>query len=193
MKLFSLNKKSTDRKSAPRGFTIVELLVTISIIVIVTGIRYSSFNNSVLLRSQAYELALDLRQAQVFGVSASGQNAGNFRSAFGINVNLGSGQTYTLFQDTNNNNAFDDGEAVEVFVIDPRFTITGFCVMRGFRQCFQGTAQLAILFQRPDYDAVINYRGNSNYTSASIQISTGGTDPESRNIIVEQSGNIYVQ
>jgi prepilin-type N-terminal cleavage/methylation domain-containing protein len=59
-----------------RGFTLIELMVTITIVVLVTGIvlvQYSSFNSSVLLTSQAYQLAFDLREAQSLAISVRGQ------------------------------------------------------------------------------------------------------------------------
>jgi prepilin-type N-terminal cleavage/methylation domain-containing protein len=54
------------------GFTLVELLVTISIFVLLTGIvlfNQTKFNSTILLTNLAYDTALTIRQAQTYGVN----------------------------------------------------------------------------------------------------------------------------
>src|SRR3989338_6906440 len=68
-----------------RGFTLVELLVTLSLFVVLTTIVLFSqqkFNGSILLTNLAYDVALTIRQAQTFGV--------NVRE----NVNASSGEEF---------------------------------------------------------------------------------------------------
>jgi prepilin-type N-terminal cleavage/methylation domain-containing protein len=69
--------------SSPRGFTLIEMLVVLSIIAIITSIALfgqSTFNRSVLLTDTAYTVALSLREMQSLGLSSrkfgSIQNAG---------------------------------------------------------------------------------------------------------------------
>lgn len=55
-----------------KGFTIVELMVVVSIMVIMTSViffNYNKFNESTLMTSVAYDLSLTIRQAQVYGVA----------------------------------------------------------------------------------------------------------------------------
>ena len=92
MFLFSCNTKLKN-KDLKAGFTLIELMITITIVTLVTGIvmaNYSSFNSVVLLKSQAYELALDLRSAQVYGVSVGG-TTNSFRGAYGIYFDVANG------------------------------------------------------------------------------------------------------
>ena len=63
--MFKLLKKQkiNNHKS---GFTLVELLVTITIFVILTGVvlvNSNSFDNSVLLNNFAYDVALTIKEA----------------------------------------------------------------------------------------------------------------------------------
>lgn len=87
--------------SIARGFTLIEMLVVLSIISIITTIALfgqSTFNRSVLLTDSAYTVALSLREMQSLGLSSrkwgSVQNAG-YGGRFVANTT-----SYTLFADT---------------------------------------------------------------------------------------------
>lgn len=70
------------RKAHARGFTLVELLISIAIITVITAIvvvRYRQFDSTVLLKGAAYEIALALREAQIQSVSAVRDVGNNFR------------------------------------------------------------------------------------------------------------------
>ena len=91
---------STFLASPARGFTLVEMLVVLSIIAIITTIALfgqSTFNRSVLLTDASYTVALSLREMQSLGLSSrkfSGvQNAG-YGGRF-----TGSGNSFLLFAD----------------------------------------------------------------------------------------------
>ncbi len=60
--------------AATRGFGLIELLVSISLMVLVLAIvlvQQTAFNGSVLLRSQAFEIALQIREVQLNAVSVA--------------------------------------------------------------------------------------------------------------------------
>ena len=53
------------RLSRQGGFGLIELMVSISVMAIVSAIilvKQNSFNGAILLRSQTYEIALDVRE-----------------------------------------------------------------------------------------------------------------------------------
>lgn len=57
-----------------KGFTLVELMVTVTIMMIMTAVvlfNYNRFNESTLLSTFAYDMSLTIRQAQVYGVAVS--------------------------------------------------------------------------------------------------------------------------
>ncbi len=54
------------------GFTMIELMVTVSIFVIITTLllaNYPRFSSRIVLENMAYQIALSTRQAQTFGLS----------------------------------------------------------------------------------------------------------------------------
>ena len=88
---------------APRGFTLVEMMVVLAIIVIVTVIALlgqSSFNRSLVLTDTAYTVAFSIRQAQFLGIS--GRTTGGTSDAAGYGVYFENGVTgnYRLYRDT---------------------------------------------------------------------------------------------
>lgn len=85
-----------------RGFTMVEMLVSLGIILVITTIvllSENTFNKNLVLVDTAYTVAFTLRQAQSFGLSSrkSGvtQNAG-----YGVHFVNNSLTSYRLFADT---------------------------------------------------------------------------------------------
>lgn len=82
-----------------RGFTIVEMLVVTGIFAVLTAIvvfRYGDFTSNLLVTNMAYEIALQVRQAQVFGLGARGsEEAGNavFTRPYGVHINMFDGST----------------------------------------------------------------------------------------------------
>ncbi|MBU6370670.1 MAG: prepilin-type N-terminal cleavage/methylation domain-containing protein [Patescibacteria group bacterium] len=100
------------------GFTLVELLVTISIFVVITGVvlfSQNGFNNNILLQNLAYDISLSIRQAQYYGVDVNeSQSAPNSQSSFspyGIYFNLSSSnQSYIFFNDISGPAGGPDGK-----------------------------------------------------------------------------------
>lgn len=84
-----------------RGFTLVEMIVVLAIIVIITTIALlgqSSFNRSMVLTDTAYTIAFSIREAQSLGISSrafgSTQDAG-----YGVSFTNLVPTTYKLFAD----------------------------------------------------------------------------------------------
>ncbi|OHB24234.1 MAG: hypothetical protein A2542_02515 [Parcubacteria group bacterium RIFOXYD2_FULL_52_8] len=115
-------KKS--RLQAASGFTVIELVVTLAIFVVMTTIvlaNYPKFNDKIGLEVLAQNIALSIREAQVYGISVRAENVlqENLAPAYGIHfwggetnlqdqVQQGKAQ-YVLFADDNatRNNVFD--------------------------------------------------------------------------------------
>ena len=97
-----------------KGFTLIELLVTITIFVILTGVvlfSQTGFNNTILLKSLAYDVALTIRQAQDYGVNVNeSKTLLNPFAPFGVYFNLnttsglGNIHSFIFFTDTENKN-----------------------------------------------------------------------------------------
>ncbi len=148
----------------------VELMVSIGIVVLVLSVvvtRQQAFNGAVLLRSQAYEIALAMREIQLGAISSASDGSGEFRAVQGVYFNEGENQQYRLFRDTtlaadpNNNNFWDPGEDIGFSgLLDPRFEI------RSIEPNSIGS-ELSIVFQRPNFDAVFVRNRNNNPGSIS--------------------------
>ena len=70
MKIATLNTSGVNKQ----GFTLIEMLVAMGILFIMTGIsmaNYNRFGQQTELENATYELALNIRQAQFFGINRS--------------------------------------------------------------------------------------------------------------------------
>lgn len=184
------------------GFTVIELMVTITIVVLVTGIvliQYSSFNSSVLLTSQAYAIAFDLRETQSIAISVRG-NGASFREEYGLYFDINAPNQYLLFQDNGSAKpaVYNAGEEVgNPNIVDPRFVIEDFCINGSFGQrcASEGLVadDLSVTFKRPDFDAAFaNSDGTNNITSAEIFV-TPLNGNGIRVITITNAGQISVQ
>jgi prepilin-type N-terminal cleavage/methylation domain-containing protein len=89
------------------GFTLVELLVTITIFVMLTGVvifNQEKFNSTIFLTNLSYDIALTLRQAQTYGVNIRGFNTGltgadSIFMPYGVHFDLTADKSFILFAD----------------------------------------------------------------------------------------------
>lgn len=158
--LVNVNSRFLTRSTSSqtqRGFSILEILITTAIIGIITGIvtlRYGSFNNLILLKNQAYEIAIDLREAQTRSISVRGASDG-FRRPYGIYFNGSEPEQYILFLDSNpENGAYNIGEELEIRRLDSRFRLGRLC--SGSSSSCSAIPSLSVTFRRPNFDAIMN-------------------------------------
>ena len=202
-----------------RGFTIVELMVVVTIMVIMTTVvlfNYNKFNESMLLSNFAYDMSLTIRQAQTYGVavleapSATGStlNHSNFTYPYGVHLEPTPVNSFILFVDNPTNPAYKGMyvsadaafERLQSYKFQRGIKIKDICVndLSGTTQC--GLTGLDITFLRPDPDArIIATGGTASCTSlsnpcgsASIVLSTAGGDI-TKNITISRTGQISVQ
>lgn len=173
-------------KGAVRAFTLVELLVTVSIMVVITSIvltGQSTFNQSLLLTDTAYTVALSVREAQSLGLSSRGVG-GVYNVGYGVHFASGAPTGYTIFADTattqttpsycpvlstpanspetkTGNCLYDSStENVQAYTFSRGFKVSDFCGkdMGGTKHCVSdGYYQaLDIIFLRPNTVAVLS-------------------------------------
>jgi prepilin-type N-terminal cleavage/methylation domain-containing protein len=165
--------------SHTKGFTLMELLVVLTIIIVITMVvltSQSSFNKTLVLANTAYDVALTLRSAQKYGLGsrASGSivNAG-----YGLHFSSGVQDSFTLFADTspspsssschglptsNNPDApdakagnckYDEGDSIVFpYRLNNGIKITKLCV----NSSCNDVSKLDIVFSRPNPDALIS-------------------------------------
>ncbi len=196
----SFTSHSKEGKSQSQlGFGMVEMLVSISIIVIVSSVilvRQNSFNSAILLRSQAYEVALQVRDVQLSAVSVSA-DGGGFRSVVGVHFDSSTGNntSYRIFSDSDGDNFYDSNEEFGIQgLLDPRFEISG---IRTIGDSFAASDGLSVVFIRPDFDAEFTDRvGTVNASSVEIDIArrdASGGPAAVRTVEITSTGQISVQ
>ena len=185
------------------GFTLIELLVVIALITIITAVflfQQRRFDSSTLLRSLAYNIALSIRQAQVYGTSVR-EFSGLFDYSYGVYFsNAGS---YILFADVNGDKVYTSSptdEKVQLFSLSNGYSILQFCGVRasGQEDCFGGgknggtqITSLSIYFKRPNPDAQFFSSAGNTYSSAYIKVA-GPSDVVTRKVTVTLPGQISV-
>ena len=163
-----------------KGFTLIELVVTLGIITIVLSIVIINFSRSgegIILTDVAYQTAISIRQAQVYGLSVkqSGTVPGTeFDAGYGahFDITTGSGDptSFILFADKNKNYVYDtatgncpgtatEDECVEKIVLQTGYTVESLGKIKddvNFSRLFSPIIEkLDISFKRPNPDAVI--------------------------------------
>ncbi|MBP6924162.1 MAG: prepilin-type N-terminal cleavage/methylation domain-containing protein [Candidatus Pacebacteria bacterium] len=196
--LFSHSKAySQVHTPSQAGFGLIELMVSIAVMAIVSSIilvRQNSFNGGVLLRSQAYEIALSAREVQLNAVSAVGV-AGNFRTLQGLHFDITNNSVYRIFRDADNDGFFDPAESLgQQGSLDNRFEI------RAIRLGGVSINEVSVVFERPNFDARFFSAPNNEVTTASsvqIDIATRGVTGTSTNVLrtleITSTGQIIVQ
>jgi hypothetical protein len=134
-------------------------------------VRHGSFDSTILLKGEAYGVALELREAQVRSVSASRGTSG-FDFPFGVTftpyvAGVSDGKTYSVYQFRststteivrNDISEFDPDLALilDTITIDKSMRISDICVTAGASNTCKGggLTRLDISFKRPEFKAL---------------------------------------
>lgn len=174
------------------GFSVLEMLITAAIIGIITAmvtLKYGSFNNLILLKNQAYQIALELREMQSRSISAVGRGE-EFRRPYGLYFTTSDPGRYRLFIDMDDPGDagygyYEASEELEVRNLDSRFVISRLC---NGSNC--SLSSLSVMFQRPNFDAIIN---GGNISNAAVEIVTSSNSTNTRRVEINAAGQITVQ
>ncbi len=112
-----LNTKMLKRN----GFTLVEILVAISIIVFLSVTilaSYPKYSQQLALSRSAHKLSQDIRRASEMAMSAKEFQGTVPQGGYGIYLKLSWGNFYKLYADTNGNEKYDaaDGEVETIYL-----------------------------------------------------------------------------
>lgn len=197
------------------GFTLIELIACLGIFAVVTGVvlyNYSQFNSNVLITNYAYDVALTIRQAQIFGTAVRERAAstGVFGSSYGVHFDTSPQNSFVYYADLNlpghiaNYYDKDNGqvppaggnESLEIHSLPGSYVFSNFCAIAGTtKHCENGTpgnslSALDISFKRPEPDAIISAVPSGVFNQATVCIKSplGKT----RQVVIDQTGQISV-
>ena len=206
--MIDVHKKNSRKYTAiTGGFTIIELIVSVSIMMIITSVALVSnaqFNNSIFLTSFAYDVGIAIREAQTFGINVRefrGGGTGTTDVAYGISFSTSAMNSITFFADANDDLRYSSlEERISVSDATRGNTITRFCGVRsnGTFVCSDTASNpltsLAVTFKRPVPDARIRgVRQNGNVLDfIRMYITLGAPDGGRRCVTVESTGQIHV-
>ncbi len=205
-------RRSWYRIQNSRGFSVIELVAVTAVIALISGVLLvsnSRFGGKVLLENLAYDIALSIRQAQVYGISVQRFGTNTFSAGYGVHFDSSSGTqtSYAMFADATTKNGLYDPpggscgspcELVQAAQLERGFLIAKLCAPAG-SDAFSCTAVnvLDILFRRPEPDAWISAGGLSCslalgvcHESARIVVTSPRGDTSS--VVIENNGQITV-
>jgi len=187
--------------SQKKGFTVVELLITISVFLVlsvaVVG-NYRTTTRGLALNSLANLVAADIRRAQSYGISSVA--TGNSFVAHGISFDKNFDNAYMLFADTGvanlqngNLGATCSGECIERMKIQTGITITAICVDKKSGPC-KNMDSVHIAFKRPNPEpSIIGIKGATKaYSDAEITFTTSD-GLLSKTIVIWRTGLISIE
>lgn len=190
-----LNKKIVKQRDFFGGFGLIEMMVSIGILTLVMTVilaRQDAFNSAVLLRGQAYEIALQAREIQMYAVSVTGEGT-DFQKIYGIHFDTANGGIYNIFRDQNGDGNYDITPTDESFgkqgVLDSRFVIDA------IRVGSNTLSEISITFERPNFDAVFPGAGNVAEIDVCVKgtACTTGDNNEVRTVEITRTGQISVK
>jgi prepilin-type N-terminal cleavage/methylation domain-containing protein len=217
-KITQKNKKQT------AGFSVIELIVVISIFAIMSGVtlfNYGDYRQKIEEINVAQDVALSIRQAQIYGISASNKDVGQtfsdtiseaefFENKIADITDNTSVRGISIEPNTNTLNLFEDVNKDRVYtldtdvLIDQRRIITGSVFMKAclnystptnFETCEvieEGSSPIDITFQRP-YPDTYTLHNEIVYTHVWLGFFEDLSQVEPNSYIaIEPSGQISV-
>lgn len=206
-------KQNNNFLHATRGFSLVELVVSIGIFTIITSlimVSQNRFGGRILTTNLAYDVALGIRQAQVYGISVKkasqvcGSSRSQFDCAYGVHFDSGS-KRFILFVDLGLNGdkkyqgaSGDDGtrclpntECISFFKIQQGNSISGLCVGNACTT----VDSLDIVFQRPDPEpqAITGFISGVSINSLNAEITVASPQGFTKKVNVLASGQISIR
>ena len=190
------------------------MMVAVAIFVIFTGVtlaNYPRFSNRISLDLLSHNIALTIRQAQVFALGVRG--FGGLFPPYGVYFDMTDPRSFALYADicpTTPNGVYgpalctpggEDQERVDTFKF-PQGTneIKSLCVNESTIDLANptlpagcGATSLDISFKSPRPDARLHFNGDALSTASDVEIIVANSRGDSRAIVVRRTGQISIK
>lgn len=196
----AVNGQMSHVKCSQRGFTLVEVLVSIGIFTVLTGVvlsNYRGYNTNALFANASEDIVLALRQAQVYGVGSKGEGS-SFTTPFGVHFNGANPNQIIIFADAHpaavspdvisGDGKYTPGSDSLIETINWGGAVTLMSLTCGVANCTSGVASAS--FKRPNPDAVIRDSTDTVQTSLTVTIGNG---TKQSIITITNTGQISLQ
>lgn len=152
MRFFSEKKSKYSFLKNSKGFTLVEILIVVSIVIVLSVIvltNYEFGGYQFALQRSAYKLSQDLRRAQEMAMSSKTFGSSVPAGGYGIYLEHQT-DIFILFADINNNGHYETNELVETLELEESTQISQICLIEesGDPSCNCGS-DLDIVFVPP--------------------------------------------
>jgi prepilin-type N-terminal cleavage/methylation domain-containing protein len=186
------------------GFTLVEMLVTLSIIAILATVflgNRTNYSERLSLKNQTYIVALALRQAQVYSLGVKGNGSpATFNTSYGVHFDSAyPSNEFRFFTDQNGNGAFDSVEPSETMILANGVILSSVCGNNG-ANCYSTSGsfkKMSITFKRPQSAAIIKFMTNGGTKTPGVNppavINLRSQTGILSSIKVESTGGISIQ
>ena len=174
------------------------VLAIFSVLTAVVTYNYGAFNNQMTLTNLAYEMAMQIREAQVYSLGVRSSN-NTFENHYGVYFKAGSSAFISFIDKEPSDGLCDnasgcplvctgDTECKEKISL-PRNMIIDDVLVNGVSA---GNNSVFITFKRPDTEAII-MNGGSPVNSGKIEVIIKSPDNQYKKIVVKQNGYISVE
>lgn len=186
---------STPSRACERGFSVIELIVSVGMILLIMTVILINNNKQrgrILLTNLAYDMALNFREVQQYGIATreTDPSSGVFDKGYGIHFqDAGTIVTYDLFVDTDGDQEMGSGESIRTVALPSGYRISQFCGgPAGSQTCSPTLTSLDISFKRPEPDAHV-VGPSATYSRAEITLEYGA---HTSKVTVSNTGQIAV-
>ncbi len=195
--------------STKKGFTLLELIVSLAIFTLLTTtllVKNAQYKGTTVITNLAYEMALTIRQAQVYGINVRQFDSSIFTGAYGVHFTRAGNETteynprtiFRIFADKNGDGHYTDlREDVEKITLRNGNIVYQYCVLMDTdRYCPESNVNgsFDIMFKRPSPEAKFYLPGQlfSSDTITGAQIYLLAPQGICRRIDVSKTGQISV-
>jgi len=180
-----------------RGFTLVELLVSMGIFTVITGVvlaNYRTFNTKAFFVNASEDVVLALRQSQIYGVGVKGCGTANpFDCSYGVyfSTNASKKNEIVIFADVNSNRIYDLATDTVVERIKWNSYISVHSLSCDGSTC---GSDAYVTFKRPSADAYIATTANPSASIGVLVVNLIDANTGSTAVItISHAGQISLQ